>query len=233
MKGYGQFCPIAKASEIFCQRWTSLILRDLSMGASRFSELKKGVPLASPTLLSQRLKQLEAEGVIERRKSESGKSWTYHLTEAGRDFIPLIEALGVWGQRWSRRELRPDEVDLDLFVWALENSVDPEAFGEGPSLVELEFRNQPKHKARWWFLNEKGRCQLCIDNPGHEVNLYVSAVLETMIYIWRGDTNLREALESGALEVQGESQAMKAFPLWLRPSGLAHVESRRGGSPSA
>jgi len=54
MKRYGQFCPIAKAAEVFCERWTPLILRDLAFGASRFSELQRGVPLASPTLLSHR-----------------------------------------------------------------------------------------------------------------------------------------------------------------------------------
>jgi DNA-binding HxlR family transcriptional regulator len=227
MKGYGQFCPIAKASEVFCQRWTSLILRDLAGGASRFSQLKRGVPLASPTLLSQRLKQLEAEGVVERRKGASGKSWTYHLTEAGREFVPIVEALGVWGQRWSRRDLRPDEVDLDLFVWAMENTVDPRALGDAPSLVEVTFLRQPKHKSRWWFLNEEGGCQLCIDNPGHEVTLYVSAALEPMIQVWRGDISLRSALADGSIEVHGETQAVEAFPAWLRASSLASVHSQR------
>ena len=59
MKSYEQFCPVAKAAELFCVRWTPLILRDLALGASRFTELQRGVPLASPTLLSNRLKQLE------------------------------------------------------------------------------------------------------------------------------------------------------------------------------
>jgi len=83
MKSYGQFCPVAKTAEIFCVRWTPLILRDLALGASRFTELQRGVPLASPTLLSNRLKQLEKEGIVQRRKSASGRSWTYHLTPAG------------------------------------------------------------------------------------------------------------------------------------------------------
>ena len=67
MKTYGQFCPVAKAAEIFAERWTPLIIRDLAAGATRFSEIHRGVPLMSPTMLSRRLKQLEAEGVVARR----------------------------------------------------------------------------------------------------------------------------------------------------------------------
>jgi len=101
MHGYHQFCPIAKAAEVFCQKWTPLILRDLAFGASRFSELQRGVPLASPSLLSQRLKELVANGVVEKRRAESGRGWVYHLTDAGREFVPMIMALGKWGRHWS------------------------------------------------------------------------------------------------------------------------------------
>ena len=128
MRSYGQFCPVAKAAELFCERWTALILRDLAGGATRFSELQRGVPLASPTILSRRLKELETEGVVERRRSPSGGAWTYHLTPAGAEFAPIVEALGVWGQRWSRRDLAEHEVDLGLLVWAMEKSVRPDAF---------------------------------------------------------------------------------------------------------
>ena len=111
MKRYDQFCPVAKAAEVFCERWP-LVLRDLALGASCFSELQRGVPLASPSLLSRRLKQLEKEGIVERRKSASGRSWTYHLTNAGQDLAPIVISLGMWGQKWSRRELAKHEINL-------------------------------------------------------------------------------------------------------------------------
>lgn len=98
MKSYDQFCPIAKAAEIFCERWTALILRDLWKGSSRFSELHRGVPLMSASMLSKRLAQLEKEGIIVRRRSKNARAWTYHLTQAGREFIPIVKALGIWGQ---------------------------------------------------------------------------------------------------------------------------------------
>jgi DNA-binding HxlR family transcriptional regulator len=233
MKSYGQFCPVAKAAEVFCERWTPLILRDLAGGATRFSELQRGVPLASPTLLSRRLKQLEAEGVVERRKSASGRSWTYHLTPAGEELAPLVLALGTWGQRWSRRALAEHEVDLGLLLWALERSVRPEAFGAGRTVVELVFPDQPAHKRRWWFLNEDGRSEFCVDNPGPDVDLYLTATLPDMIYVWRGDLPVRRALETGRLQLHGSPRACRAAPRWLGLSILAHVGSRRGDARAA
>jgi DNA-binding HxlR family transcriptional regulator len=233
MRSYGQFCPVAKAAELFCERWTPLILRDLAGGATRFSELQRGIPLASPTLLSQRLKQLEAEGVVIRRRSPGGGSWTYHLTAAGREFAPIVEALGVWGQRWSRRELAEHEIDLGLLIWAMEKGVRPAAFGARRTLVRIEFTDQPAKKRYWWFRNENGRSELCLDDPGGEVDLYLSATLRDMIYVWRGDLGLARALEQGRLEAHGTAAARRALPRWLAISTLAHLKSARGDERAA
>lgn len=232
MKGYGQFCPVAKAAEVFCTRWTPLILRDLAGGATRFAQLQRGVPLASPSLLTRRLRELEADGVIERRKSPSARSWTYHLTPRGEELVPIVLALGTWGQRWSRRDLPPHEVDLDLLLWAMETSVHPEAFGSSRALVELDLKDQPPHKRHWWFLNDRGRCELCLKHPGFEVDLYIISDLPTLIRIWRGDRSLGEARESGDLEAHGTREAVGALPRWLGGGALAHV-APAGGSPAA
>jgi DNA-binding HxlR family transcriptional regulator len=231
MKTYGQFCPVAKAAELFCERWTPLIVRDLAAGATRFSEIQRGVPLMSPTILSQRLKQLEAEGIIERRPDGGpgpgrGRA-SYHLTEAGREFVPLIEALGVWGQRWSRRELAEHEIDLGLLLWTLERSVSADAFGKEVAVVQVEFTDQPAGKKVWWFLNERGHCTLCIDDPGHGIDLYLGCTLADMIYIVRGDLPLRRAISSGRLEVVGPRAIEKALGAWLNLGPLTKVGPAR------
>jgi DNA-binding HxlR family transcriptional regulator len=233
MRSYGQFCPVAKAAELFCERWTPLIVRDLAAGATRFSELKRGVPLMSPTLLSRRLKQLEAEGVVERRRSAGGSSWTYHLTDAGKEFVPLVEALGVWGQRWSRRQLSEGEVDLGLLIWSLERGVDPNAFAASRSVVRLQLTDQPAAKSLWWFVNQNGRCELCLEDPGFEVDLYLACSLVTMTYIVRGDISLRHAIDSGKLEVIGAAKARRALPAWLNPGPLAAIRSQRADAEAA
>lgn len=227
MKSYGQFCPVAKAAELFCERWTPLIVRDLAAGATRFSELHRGVPLMSPTLLSSRLKQLEAEGIVERRPAERAGTSTYHLTDAGREFVPLIEQLGVWGQRWSRRQLVEGEVNLGLLVWTLERSADASAFDKRRAVVRLQLTDQPRGKDLWWFVNHDGACELCLEDPGYDVDLYLACTLPDIIYIVRGDLPLRRARESGRLEVLGSARATRALARWLNLGPLAAIESRR------
>lgn len=230
MKTYGQFCPVAKAAEVFCERWTPLILRELATGSMHFAEIQRGVPLASPTLISRRLKQLEAEGVVERRKTKSGKTWTYHLTPAGEEFAPIIEALGTWGQRWTRRDLQEHEVSLDLLLWAMEKSVNPNAFDKERSLVQLDLTDQPVHRRTWWFLNEGDRCELCLKDTGHEVDAYLACTLRDMIHIWRGELSIRDAISTERLLIHGKSDARRAVPDWLGVSTLAHVKPQRSNA---
>ncbi len=227
MKSYGQFCPIAKAAELFCERWTALILRDLVLGSTRFSELQRGVPLMSPTLLSRRLKQLEAEGVVERRPAATGRGSTYHLTPAGAEFAPLIEALGVWGQRWSRRELAAGEMDIGLLIWGLERSVDANAFEGRRAVVQIGFTDQPPGKTNWWFLNQDGACELCISDPGFGIDLHLACTLADMIYIYRGDLPLSRAVASDRLEVTGTAAMRKRLAAWFNPGPLTEVASMR------
>jgi DNA-binding HxlR family transcriptional regulator len=227
MKGYGQFCPVAKAAELFCERWTPLIIRDLVAGATRFSQLRRGVPLMSATLLARRLRQLEAEGVIERRHAAGSRRCTYHLTAAGEEFAPLVAALGTWGQRWSRRQLADDEVDLGLLVWSLESGVRASAFGSDRTVVRLRFVDQPDGKDFWWFVNENGSCELCLKDPGFEVDLYLSTTLRMMIHIVRGDISLGSALDSGSLEAIGSRQTRRKLGAWLNLGPLTSVRSQR------
>ena len=99
--GYKQFCPLAMAAEVLCTRWTMVLMRELMAGSTRFNDLRRGVPKMSPTLLSQRLKDLEQSGIVERRPLQSEKGvFEYRLTEAGRDIGPVVEAMGFWGQKW-------------------------------------------------------------------------------------------------------------------------------------
>lgn len=226
MKSYGQFCPVAKAAELFCERWNALIIRDLAAGARRFSELQRGVPLMSPSLLSSRLKWLIEEGVVMRHDFGERRQG-YVLTESGREFVPLVEALGVWGQRWTRRELKKHEMDLGLLVWSLESTSNPKAFGNRRCLIRLELTDQIPSKRFWWFLNQKDRCELCIDDPGGEVNLYLACTLADAIYIVRGDCSLPRAMETQQLEVLGDTWAQGKLSEWFNLGPLTKVASSR------
>lgn len=227
MRSYGQFCPVAKAAQVFCERWTALIIHDLGMGPKRFSELRRGVPLKSSSMLSRRLQELEAEGVIERRRGDHGRGSTYHLTPAGQEFVPIVVALGVWGQRWTRRRLADGEIDFRLLLWEMECTVRPEALGDDRTVVQLDFTDQPAHRRRFWFVNDAGRVELCLKDPGFEVDIELSAKLTDMIHVWRGDIPLAAALKTGRLQAVASKRLRRALPTWLALNPLAGIRPAR------
>ena len=105
MTTYGQFCPVALGAEIFAERWTPLILRELLLGSRRFTDLQRGVPRMSRNLLSQRLRSLQTGGIIELLAAAKGHGREYRLTEAGRELGAVVESLGTWGYRWASKDL--------------------------------------------------------------------------------------------------------------------------------
>ncbi|UUZ60647.1 winged helix-turn-helix transcriptional regulator [Nocardioides sp. B-3] len=149
MPTYGQFCPVAKTSELLCERWMPLVLRELMCGSSRFSEIQRGVPLISPALLTKRLRQLTLAGVVER--TANGRDITYALTPAGWELYPIIEAMGVWGQRWARSSYGPDELDPSLLMWDIRRMLAPAGLAERPTVIEFRIRGGPRaSRATGW-----------------------------------------------------------------------------------
>lgn len=227
-RGYGQFCPVSKAAQVFCVRWTPLIIRDLGAGATRFSDLQRGVPLMSPSLLSSRLKELEREGIVERRKAARGRGSTYHLTAAGEELVPLVKLLGTWGQRWSRRELEEGELDIGLLIFGMEMGVQPAALPPERCVIQLEFGDQPANKRHFWFVNEAGRVAVCLEEPEGEPDLVLVTTLRTMVEIWMGDRSLTGALDSEHLTVHGPTRLKRLLRAWLALSPFAGVKPASG-----
>jgi DNA-binding HxlR family transcriptional regulator len=226
MKGYGQFCPVAKAAEILTERWTLLVLRELLLGSRRFNDLRKGVPLMSPTLLSKRLKFLEAAGVIERRRARSDKGWEYQPTNAGQELRPVVETLGVWGQRWVRSRLTTDELDPGLLMWDIRRRIDPQQFPARRIVVQFEFSDVAQSKRRWWLVGDKGGVDLCVTDPGFEADLYIFTDIRTMTAVWMGDMTLKYAIESGRMDLDGAPELRRSLRSWLQLSTLAGVQSQ-------
>jgi DNA-binding HxlR family transcriptional regulator len=224
--GYKQFCPVAMASELLCTRWTMVLLRELVAGSTRFNDLRRGVPKMSPTLLSQRLKELEAAGVIERRalKSEKGV-FEYRMTEAGKDLGPIVEAMGFWGQKWveARRSLK--NLDPSLLMWDMRRNLDPSPLPEGRTVIQFLYSELPASKRSWWLVVEKdGEVDLCWSDPGFDIDLYVSTDLRTMTAIWMGLTTVVKEREK--IIFTGDQGIAKKMQTWLGLSPFA-IERKR------
>lgn len=220
---YGQLCPLAKATEILAERWTFLVIRELLSGSSRFNEIRHGIPLMSPSLLSQRLQRLEREGVI--RREPSGSGHLYRLTEAGEELAPIVDRLSQWGERWVLGHVDPGEKDVTALMWAIRRRVDPSALGKRRVTVQFEFTDQPQAKRCWWLVNESTSVDLCPKDPGFEVDLYVTTDLQTLAQIWVGKVQLSAAIDAGSLELSGPRGLCRAFRSWLLLSPFAQTQA--------
>jgi DNA-binding HxlR family transcriptional regulator len=223
---YNQFCPVAMASEILCARWTLVLLRELIVGSTRFNELRRGVPRMSPALLSKRLKDLEAAGILA-RKAVPGEPdvFEYRLTKAGRDLQPVVEAVGAWGQRWIETEATLANLDANLLMWDMRRNIDPAPMPNRRSTIEVIFADQPTARRKWWLIVEPGKeVDLCSVDPGFDVDLYLSTDLRTMTEIWMGYTAIASAKEQGRLTVTGNRQLEAKLKSWLSLSRFAKVE---------
>ena len=220
---YKQFCPVAMAAEILCTRWTVVVLREFMAGATRFNDLRRGVPRMSPALLSRRLKELEAAGVLARRKiaSEPGVS-EYQLTTAGRELKPLIEAFGVWGQRWVDKELSLTHLDVSLLMWDMRRNLNPSPMPGRRVVILIKYPALPAATRAWWLVVEpETGVDLCSVNPGFEVDLYVSTDLKTMTAIWMGLDSVPAAVASGRLLLTGDRRIASDMQKWLGLSRFA------------
>jgi DNA-binding HxlR family transcriptional regulator len=151
---YSQFCPVAKAAEVFGDRWTPIIMRELCFGARAFGELLNAAPLISRTVLAQRLKQLQASGVVHIVAKPNGKGHLYRLTPAGEDFRSIVELMSVWGQRWGQGLIGPDDLDPKMLLWGMRRQIDPAEIPAQGFVIRLDFRGIPKgnRSPRYWWL---------------------------------------------------------------------------------
>lgn len=219
--GYKQFCPVAMAAEILCSRWTLVLMRELIAGSSRFNELRRGVPKMSPSLLSQRLRELELAAIVTRKPSRTEKgAYEYALTPAGRDVRQIVEAMGFWGQKWVDSEQSLKNTDPTLLMWDMRRNLNPEPLPKRRVTIEFTYPEQPSSKRRWWLVIEPdGEVDLCWADPGFPVDLHVSSSLRSMTAVWMGLTTVQR--EKANIRIEGDREVARSMQAWLGLSPFA------------
>lgn len=211
-RSYGSFCPVAQASEVVAQRWVPLILREIMVGYHRFNEIRRALPLISPSVLAQRLKALEDDGVIRRRSDADGVA--YHLTAAGEELRPILDALGVWARKWVNRDYRTYELDPAVLMWSLRRHVVAASFPPGRTVLQFQLDGVPPRRRYWWIVVLRGHeedVDVCYNDPGHPVTLTVSAKLRTLVDLLMGDAELADSLRRRLVHVEGDSTLSRRF----------------------
>lgn len=213
-----------------------LVIRELLCGSTRFNDLQRGVPRMSSALLSQRLKQLQFAGIVERRCDAGGVE--YHLTPAGRELFPVIREMGLWSQRWLRHDLVDTEnLDSDLLMWDIRRN----AFGHAPAhagryVAEFRLSGVPISRRCYWLVFDGVTVDLCYRDPGFDVDLYVEANLRVLTRIWLGHIPVGEAIRDGSLRLDGARADIAAFRSWFALSlfaqaGMEKAGDTQGGKP--
>jgi DNA-binding HxlR family transcriptional regulator len=223
--GYGQFCPVAVACEVFAERWTPIILRELFAGSDHFNQIHRGIPLISRALLSRRLRDLEAAGVIRKEALPGEYGHRYCLTDAGKEFRPVIEALGTWGQRWTVR-VQPRNLDARFLIWNVRRRIARELLPDHRVVVCFNFVSVPKSYTGprvFWLVLERAQVDVCTDDPGFEIDIQVNADLAAMAGVWLGDIAFETAVREGTVRLLGPRALTIAFPTWLMLSHFAKV----------
>ena len=181
-ESYGQFCPVAMASEVLSSRWTFLVVYEMLQGSTRFNEIRRGVPRISPTLLSKRLKELEIAGILVR--SENGAT-EYRLTDSGGELAPIIEALGHWATRWIDSKCTLADLDAQLLMWNMRRKINPKPLPKRRVVIEFIYSELPPDRSRYWLIvSPWDGVDLCSVDPGFEVDLYIAADLTAMTSAW-------------------------------------------------
>ena len=220
---YNQFCPVAMASEILCNRWTIVLLRELCAGSTRFNDLRRGVPRMSPALLSKRLKDLVTHGILERVLVQKiPEIFEYRLTKAGDEVRTVVEAIGNWGHRWVETNPSLENVDPKLLMWDMRRNLNVEPLPPRRIIIQFVYPELPRAQRNYWLLIDPTHgADLCSVDPGFDVDLFSHCDLRTMTAIWMGFDTVLKAVDDGRLILTGDKHVATNMQSWLGLSPFA------------
>lgn len=222
MRGYGQYCPVALGAEVFAERWTPIVIRNLSLGCERFGEILEGAPGIPRSVLAQRLRRLERDGVLERRLSGSGTS--YHLTDAGLGLADVCLALGDWGARW--REVRPVDRDPYQVLWMLSRLIEPASLPRRRVVVRFDVR-RGSGTERYWLVASREGNEVCLSNPGYDEDGVLATDADWLIRWHVGRVSLARAQRDGLITLTGPRWLFRTLSAWGRLSPFAETARER------
>jgi DNA-binding HxlR family transcriptional regulator len=233
-KGYGQFCPVSVAAEVLTERWSLLVLRELLAGSTRFNDLHRGVPLMSASLLSQRLRDLELAGIVDREPLPTGKGYSYHLTESGQALMPIVNGIGLWGVKYMKTHYTPENLDPSLLMWDMRRWVRGDLMPPGRVVIRFDIPDAPARKQHYWLKKDEGdnTIDLCLFDPGFPVGLVVTGRLEMLTRVWMGDIEPEAAVRNGLIELDGSPELRMSFYDWIGLSPFVHMAAAEAsGTP--
>ena len=224
---YGLICPISLASEILEPRWTIQILTELWNGSTRFNDIRKGVGNISTALLSRRLKEMEALGLVERVEDKAAGTIDYFRTEKAINLEPAMNALAEWAQCNIEADIALSSADASTVMWVVRRMIVLAELPRRRAVIRFHFRDNPPPKyPHYWLVVEPGAPlpEICSLDPGRDVDLYVETGAVSLGAIIEGRSSIEREKERGGLFLSGDPGLARSMDRWLRTSVYAALD---------
>lgn len=219
MKRYAQHCPISRAVELLTEPWTLLVVREFLRGSEKVSDIGRGVPGMSATLLATRLRTLEEAGLV--RSAGAPRDAAYRLTQAGHELAPIVEGLGLWGQRWLPRP-RLRDYDPGLLMLDISGEVDQSALPERPVAVQVVF-TEGGFRRTWWLVLGRAQVSAVDHRPDLPVALRIECTTAGLTDVWLGHLTWLQAVRDGVIRFVGDRETAHQVLGWIGTSRFASV----------
>lgn len=232
MPRYHQYCPVARASEIFADRWTPLIVREMLAGSRHFNEIRRGLPGISRSLLVSRLRHLEDTRVVQRVAGARANVTQYALTDAGVALKNMVEQLGSWGVKFAFGEPERHELDPGLLVWKIHQRIDRGKLL--PRRVVLQLTLTGRRTRYFWLLLEPREVSVCVRHPGFDVDMVLRSEVSVLYRVWFGGLpDYEAAVARGEIVLEGPRDLVRALPSWLLWSPMTRFVRELRCAPAA
>lgn len=220
---YPKFCPVAMAASLLEPRWTMLLLCEMWSGSTRFNEIQRGVPGMSPGLLSKRLKEMEANGLVTRQADSLGRA-EYLTTALADELEPLIRGLGEWAHRNIDCEVSLQNLDARLLMWKIRGKIDRLQLPKPKCVIQFVLNDAPNETANYWLVAKPGEeTDLCYTDPKFDVDLFVVCELRALTSAWMGHTTFEKEIDAGRITLTGHDLMERTLTKWLMRSSFAEV----------
>jgi len=214
MYDYNEACPISMAASVLCERWTLQIVREMFFGSTRYGEIQKHIPNISPSLLRDRLRHLEEQGVILRKKAASGNRYEYHLTPAGKSLAPVLTEMGKWGMHWSNDCMTDKQNTASGLVRDFASGINVDELPSGDTVIEIRF-DEGKDSAVGFIHVRDSEVQTCDTNLGFDTDVLIRSTIRNLTKIWYGEIPIDSAVESGSVQVDAAPIYLRHIRKWL------------------
>ena len=227
MHDYNEACPISMAASVICEKWTLQIVRELFFGSTRYSEIQKYIPNLSPSLLRSRLRFLEDNGVIIRKRSASGNRYEYHLTPAGKSLAPVLTEMGKWGFRWASRHMTEKQNTVAGLVRDFASRINADELPACNAVIEMQLADGDEHLVGFIHV-QGGTASTCDTRLGFDTDVLIRSTIRTMTRIWYGELDMNAAIRSGQMQLKAAPAFSRRISRWLRISSFTTGEPQFG-----